>query len=409
MKEKLRIGFIGYGSRGRGLLKGTLMKQIYDQHGDIEVCAVCDAYEDRTRAAADAVEEKTGKRPFETQDYQELLKQDIDAVIIAAAWEAHIEIACAAMEVGIYVGTEVGGAYSIEDCWKLIRTYERTGTPCMLLENCCYGKRELMTLNMAQQGIFGEISHCSGGYCHDLRNEITGGEENRHYRLRNYIHRNCENYPTHALVPLGKLLRINDGNRLVSLVSMASCAQGLHAYCVQEKGPDHKLSNTEFKQGDVVSTIIKCANGQTITLSLDTSLPRTYSREYTVHGTKAAYFEQLDAFFFDSEHRGMESKKEILGNAGSYEDRYLHPLWKGYDASGGHGGMDYLVLRAFIESAKAGVEPPVDVYDTATYMSITALSEKSIAEGGMPQQIPDFTQGLWEHREPAPESKYALR
>ena len=197
MIEKLRIGFIGYGGRGRGLLR-TLMNKVRDVHGDIEVCAVCDAYEDRTHAAADVVEEKTGKRPFETQDYREIMKLDIDAIIIAAAWEAHIEIACAAMEAGIYVGMEVGGAYSIEDCWKLVRTYERTGTPCMLLENCCYGKKELMTLNMAQQGVFGEISHCTGGYCHDLRPEIADGEEKRHYRLRNYINRNCDNYPTQS-------------------------------------------------------------------------------------------------------------------------------------------------------------------------------------------------------------------
>jgi len=409
MKEILKIGFIGYGGRGRGLLKGTLMKQIYDRHGDIEIVGVCDVYEDRTHAAADIVEEKTGMRPFETQDYREILKLDIDAVIIAAAWEAHVEIACAAMEAGIYAGLEVGGAYSVEDCWKLIRTYQRTGTPCMLLENCCYGKRELMTLHMAQQGVFGRISHCTGGYCHDLRDEITGGEENRHYRLRNYMHRNCENYPTHALVPLGKVLGINDGNRIVSLISMASCAQGLHDYCLQEKGAEHKLSNVEFRQGDVVTTILKCANGQTVTLTLDTTLPRSYSREYTIHGTKAAYFEQLDGFFFDSEHRGIEDPKKIYGNAANYEEKYLHPLWQGYDASGGHGGMDYLVMRAFIESAKAGIEPPVDIYDTATYMCVTALSERSIAEGCTLQQFPDFTEGKWIHREPAPQNAYSLR
>ena len=124
MKDTLRIGFIGYGGRGRGLLKGTLMKRVYDQHGDIEVVGVCDAYEDRAQAAADIVEEKTGKRPFATQDYRQILALDIDAVIIAAAWEAHVEIACAAMEAGIYTGVEVGGAYSIEDCWKLVRTFQ---------------------------------------------------------------------------------------------------------------------------------------------------------------------------------------------------------------------------------------------------------------------------------------------
>ncbi len=409
MKNILRIGFIGYGARGRGLLKGNLMKKVYQKDGDFEIVGVCDGYEDRARDAADIVEQTTGKRPFATTDYKEILKLDIDAVIIAAAWEAHIDIACAAMEAGIYTGLEVGGAYSLEDCWRLVRTYERTGTPCMLLENCCYGKREMMTLNMARQGVFGEISHCSGGYCHDLRKEITEGIENRHYRLRNYTHRNCDNYPTHALVPLGKVLKINDGNRFVSLVSMASSAQGLHAYSVKERGPEHELSNIKFNQGDVVSTIIKCSGGQTITLTLDTTLPRAYSREYTVHGTKAAYFEQTDSFFFDEEHFGIEDPHKMYKNAEQYEEKYLHPLWQGYDASGGHGGMDYLLLRAFIESAKAEIEPPIDAYDAATYMAITALTEKSIAEGGAPQAIPDFTTGRWMYREPAPQNAYSLR
>jgi hypothetical protein len=134
------------------------------------------------------------------------------------------------MKAGKYVGVEVGGAYSVDDCWRLVRTYEETGVPCMLMENCCYGRQELLVLNMVKQGLFGDIVHCQGGYRHDLREEITNGRENRHYRLRNYMNRNCENYPTHELGPIAKILGINRGNRMVSLVSMSSQAKGLHEY-----------------------------------------------------------------------------------------------------------------------------------------------------------------------------------
>lgn len=405
MKDVLKIAVLGLGGRGTMLVRDELVNM-----KDAEVAVVCDLYEDRMQHVADIVADKTGKRPAMMADYREVLKTDVDAVIIATAWEPHVDIACAAMEAGKYVGLEVGGAYSVTDCWRLVHTYERTGTKLMFLENCCYGKRELMALHMVRQGLFGDVVHCSGGYCHDLREEVANGEENRHYRLRNYLHRNCENYPTHELVPIGKILNINDGNRFVSLTSTASCAKGLHTYCVENKGADHALSRAQFAQGDIVTTVIKCANGETVTITLDTTLPRSYSRGFTIRGTKAAYFEDTDSFFFDNEHHAYEfNGRGLWGNAAQYEEQHLHPIWQNYDGSGSHDGMDHLMLRAFIEVASQDIEPPIDVYDAATYMSITALSEQSIAEGSAPQAIPDFTGGKFCNRAPYPKTKYALR
>lgn len=405
MKEKLKIVQVGLGCRGDSMLRLILQTM-----PDIEITGVCDVYADRTEAAARLVEEKTGRRPATAGDYRALLGLGADAMLITSAWEQHVEIACAAMEAGLAVACEVGGAYTLEDCWRLVHTHERTGAACMLLENCCYGSRELMVKNMVEQGVFGEIVHCDGGYCHDLRHEIAYGAENRHYRLRNYLHRNCENYPTHALVPLGKILRINDGNRLVSLVSVGSGARGLHQYVLDHKGENDPLAQAEFRQSDVVTTILRCANGQTVRLTLDTTLPRTYSRQFTVRGTKAAYFEDTDSFFVDGTHNFAEFAPEKLwGNAKDYEPRYTHPIWRDYRAVGGHGGMDYLVLRAFFESVMLGIAPPIDVYDMATYLCISVLSEESIARGGATVAIPDFTNGKWMYREPYPEFRYALR
>lgn len=406
MENLLKLGLVGFGCRGMGLLEYTIMPLEGKQ---ITVVGVCDLYEDRTQKAADKVEEMCGRRPLTTQDYREILKMDIDAVVIMSSWESHIEIAVEAMKAGKIVASEVGGAYSIDDCWRLVRTSEETGMPCMLLENCCYGQREMMVLNMVRNGVFGDVVHCSGGYMHDLRQEVADGEENRHYRLRNYLNRNCENYPTHEFGPIAKVLNINNGNRMLSLTSTASRSAGLNTYIKDRKGEDNKYANARFAQGDVVTTVITCAGGETVTITLDTTLPRCYSRGFTVRGTKAAYFEDTDSFFIDHQHNEFEFEpKKLWGNAESFVEEHQHPLWKDYVPEGGHGGMDGLVFRAFVDAARRGTSMPIDVYDMAAYMCITALSEESIAKGGAPVAVPDFTNGKWTCREKMADGIFAL-
>ena len=395
MKDKLNIGISGLGGRGYGLMDGVILHM-----DDIEIVGVCDTYRDRAQNAADKVEQVKGNKPFITQDYKELIaSSEVEAVIVSSAWTGHIEIIIECMKAGKPVGTEVGGAYSIEECWQLIRAYEETGVPCMLLENCCYGREEMMAMNMVKQGIFGEIVHCSGGYQHDLREEIAFGNENRHYRLQNYIHRNCENYPTHELGPIAQILDINRGNRMVSLVSMASKAKGLNEYIKNKKSDDEALMHTEFAQGDVVTTMIKCARGETIVLTLDTTLPRAYSRGFRVQGTKGMFMEDNMSLFIDGEHNEYDFKwKEQWNNIEAYREKYEHPVWKKFmqdGVKGGHGGMDWLVLRAFFDCVEKNEEMPIDVYDIAAWMAISALSEQSIAMGGQVVAIPDFTNGKW--------------
>ncbi|MBR2349152.1 MAG: Gfo/Idh/MocA family oxidoreductase [Clostridia bacterium] len=397
MKNTIKAGIIGLGGRGIGLLKQLVKMK------DVEINAVCDLYEDRVKEGSDMVFKAKKVRPYETLDYTEILKmENVDTVFIFSSWESHIKAAIQAMEAGKAVGLEVGGAYCVEDCWALVDAYERTKTPIMMLENCCYGKYELMVLNMVRQGLFGDIVHCSGGYLHDLRDEITHGKENRHYRLNNYINRNCENYPTHELGPIAKVLNINRGNLMVSLTSTSSCAKGLKQYIADGKATNPELKDVEFKQGDIVTTVIKCINGETIVLTLDTTLPRAYSRGFTVRGTKAMYQEDNNMVFEDSKHHRLHFAGKVLwNNAKRYHHKYAHPIWRWYKKEGvrgGHGGMDYLVLRAFIEALKQGTHTPIDVYDTASWMVITPLSEQSIKEGSKPMAIPDFTRGKYLNR-----------
>ena len=392
--DKVRVGAIGLGCRGYYMLQNCLLDM-----DNLIITAVCDTYEDRTKSAVDAVVAHGYPEPFASTDWHEVLDPEkVDAILILSSWESHVPIAIEAMEKGIAVGMEVGGAYTIDQCWQLVHTYERTGTPFMFLENCCYGRMEMMVMNMIKQGLFGEIVHCEGGYCHDLRSEIAHGKENRHYRLRNYLHRNCENYPTHEIGPIAQVLNINRGNRFLSLVSVASKSQGMNEYAKNHDDVDPVLQTASFAQGDVVTTIIKCANGETVVLSLDTTLPRAYSRRFTVRGTQGMYMEDNNSIYFDSDFTEADhwcwSKQ--WNNAERYLEKYEHPVWEKYlkeGLRGGHGGMDGLVYDAFIEAVRNGTPCPIDVYDAAAWMAITPLSEISIAKGGAPVDFPDFTNG----------------
>ena len=407
MKQRIRLALIGLGHRGANMLRDVFLPMT---DMDVEICALCDRYEDRVQAAGDRVEEKTGGRPLCTTNYREAIAcPQVEAVVVMTSWEDHLPVAVAAMKAGKPTAMEVGGAYNVEDCWKLVDTYEETGTPLMLLENCCYGKTELMVLRMVQQGLFGEIVHCSGGYCHDLRGGIATCEKDRRYRQRNYLSRNTENYPTHELGPIAKVLNINNGNKMLTLSSVASKARGMQDYLQRAQDSDANLAGAVFNQGDVVTTTIRCANGETIVLTLDTTLPRYYDRCFTVRGTRGGYFGSNDSVFLDGkDNEDHECWEKHWGNSREYEETYLHPLWRGYEAKGGHGGMDWLVVRAFIESVKNGTHPPIDVYDAASWMCITALSEQSVAMGGMPVAVPDFTRGMYTCRRDLDDGPYML-
>ncbi len=400
MKE-IKFGLAGCGGRGRGLTRDILCKL-----EGVTVAAVCDPYLDKAETAAKEVLEKKGYEPKVYTDHKKMLDEaGLDAVLVATAWEYHAEVAIDAMERHIAVALEVGGAYNEEECKKLVETYEKTKTPVMLMENCCFNRDELLATNLARKGFFGNVVYCHGAYRHDLRHEISYGDINRHYRLRNYTSRNCENYPTHELGPIAKLLNINRGNRMVSLVSMASKSLGLHEY-VQDKKELEYLKDREFKQGDIVETLIKCENGELISLKLDTTLPYFYSREFTVRGTKGLYNQDNNMVLLDGKiGEYFETKngmKEYWNNAADYEE-YLPDFWRGITQEildAGHGGMDYFEFVAFVDALRNGEEMPIDVYDAAAWMSITYLSEKSIALGGAPVEIPDFTHGLYKTRKP---------
>lgn len=397
MIDAIKMGIIGLGKRGE-----MMMQQILRSFPDVEISALCDAYEDRVEKACAQVVEARNMKPKCCTDYREVLANDeVNVVMISAAWEAHVPLAVATMKAGKITALEVGGAYSIEDCWKLVRTYEETKTPFMFLENCCYGKNELLATSLVRNGVLGEVVYCHGAYRHDLREEIAYGLRDRHYRLRNYMVRNCDNYPTHELGPIAKLLNINRGNRMLTLNSVSSKARGLSAY-VKKKAELTELHDKNFAQGDVVETHITCADGTLISLKLDTTLPHKYSREFTVNGTKGMYCEDGNYVLEEGKYQHEAPMKEYFDSAENYKE-YLPKVWQEIDAEtikSGHGGVDFIELNEFFNAVRTGAEMPIDVYDAAAWMSITCLSEISIKNNGAPVEIPDFTGGQWVMREP---------
>ena len=379
--KKLKIGVIGLGQRGAayGMTDGSigLLGNILN-NSDVLVTALCDLHAERVEFAAEKVIKAGQGEPLKTTDFSEVLRSGVDAVIVSTSWASHVEVALAAMEQGIAVGIEVGGTHNLDDMRKLVQSYEKTKTPFIFLENCCYNKDELLATSLTRNGKLGEICYCHGAYCHDLRNEITEvALRQGHYRLEEYKNHNCENYPTHELGPIVKLLGITRGNKFTYLTAMASKARGLNEY-IDSHQEVSVLKGTEFKQGDVVTTAIKCENGELITLKLDTTLPRLYDREITVSGTKGYYSQTLKAVILDGDKFDHEKNviQDALNSQNDYEE-YLPEDWKTIteeQLKSGHGGMDYIMLKHFFRAVKNKDEMPIDVYEACAMMCVTALS-----------------------------------
>ena len=418
MKEKIKIGYVGLGRRGASMLKHALVKM-----NDVEITVLCDLIEDRLNEGAKIVTDEGRPTPVLTKNYDDVLNNpELDAIMLFTGWDNRVSLAKQSMLAGKYTAIEVGCAANIEECFELVDIYEKTGVPLMMLENACYGKLELMATNMARMGKFGEIVHAAGGYCHYL-NDVElfkemieeGKDEVTHYRLAHYINGNRENYPTHELGPISKCLGINRGNRMMTLSSFATKSRGLKQFAADKLGADSKYAKIDYKQGDIVNTIITCANGETILLTLDTTIPRPfYSRQFTIRGTKGMCYEDGKVVFTD------DMPEDTRNNEDEMFEKYGHPLNKEVakfetdytrlaDSFGIHsGGVDWMIFRAFIESVKAGTQTPIDVYDSAAWLAIGVLSAESISKGGAPVEVPDFTRGKWQNREPLVRQKYCL-
>ena len=410
--KKVKLGIIGTGLRGQDHLELILKRD------DTDVIAICDVNEEMLAAAKKLclMAGKPMPKIFTGSNYayEDLIKlPEIEAIIIATPWEWHTPMCIAGLEAGKFVGTEVVLGITMQDHWDVVKAAEHYKGHLMMLENVCYRRDVMAILNMVRQGIFGEMIHLQGGYQHDLRgvklndgktpydSGVEFGEKGyseAKWRTRHSVMRNGELYPTHGVGPIANYININRGNRFLNLCSFATKARGLHEYIVKKGGASHPNAKVEFKLGDVVTTNISTANGETILLQHDTSLPRPYSLGFRVQGTQGLWMDVNNSLYIEG-----TSKPHQWTDAKAFLDQYDHPLWKKYGThaeGAGHGGMDFFVINAFIESVKRKVEPPMDVYDAATWSAITPLSEQSIQLGNQTVEFPDFTNGKWMQRKP---------
>ncbi len=412
-KDKLKVGLIGVGLRGTNHLNNVLSRE------DVLVTAICDIDPKRISIALDRIDKAGEPKPKvfgeNDYDYKNLLDlKDVDAVIIATPWLWHTRMAKDSMLAGKYTGLEVSAANTMEECWDLVNTHEQTGSHLMILENVNYRRDVLAVLNMVKQNVFGELVHFRCGYQHDLRfvklndgktaygKGVEFGEKGiseSAWRTQHSLLRNADVYPTHGVGPIAVMSDVNRGNRFLSLTANASKGVGLHDYIVKNGGENHPNAKLKFKQGDVITSTIETANGETIIVTHDCNLPRPYSLGFRVQGSNGLWEKDGDRIYIE----GKSKKPHRWDDSKEWLEKYDHPLWKKYGEKAmgsGHGGMDFFVINAFVESAKQNIAPPMDAYDAAAWSAITPLSELSIENNGEPQDFPDFTRGNWIKRKP---------
>ncbi len=390
--ETVRIGFVGVGGQGTAHVENLLR---------IEGCvikAVDDIVPEKVTRIQDLVEHAGFPRPTgysrSPTDFVRMCEQEeLDLVFHATPWEWHVPICLAAMRNGKHTATEVPAAYTVDDCRALVEHAEKYGKHCVMMENCNYGRMEMMVFNMVRQGVFGEILHAEGGYMHDLRSIKFSSEGEGLWRRAHAMKRNGNLYPTHGLGPVANCMDINRGDRFASLVSMSTPSRGLQQYAREHFAEGSTQRQEQYVLGDVNVSLIKTASGRTICVSHDTNLPRPYSRVHIVQGTRGLFQGYPDRVYIEG-----RSKSDEWDPAESYRAEFDHPLWKQIEEKSrgaGHGGMDYLEDYRLIKCLREGVPTDMNVYDAVALSVVTPLSEWSVANGGRPAEFPDFTRGRW--------------
>ena len=402
----VRAAFIGIGQRGYGAIERFIILD------NVEVKAICDLEQpniDRTQAmlkrnGRPAADVYTGE-----EDWKKVCERnDIDIVYINTHWDLHAPICIYAMEQGKHAVTEIPLALTMEECWDVINTAERTRRHCIMMENVCYGDFQLNTLNMAQQGLFGEIVHVEAAYIHDLREDYMfldrtfdrNGNPRGYWnfwRLRHNTERNGCLYPMHGLGPVAQVLDINRGDKMDMLVAMGSDQFNLTAYAKKKFGENSPQAKQEYKKGDMTNLLIKTAKGKTILIQHDVVSPRPRSSApYKISGTLGFAQTGPTMLAFEPDAHNSLSREDIQALLNKYQHPILKEVGEQAERVGGHGGIDFVNVYRLVYCLQRGLPLDIDVYDGVSWSSTIPLSEFSIANGCIPVKIPDFTRGSWQ-------------
>ena len=407
--KNVRVGVVGTGGRGTYLLSNLVKLE------GVKVPALCDIDVAHLGRAQAVVQEAGQPKPEgysqgET-DWKRLCdRPDLDLVIVATPWKWHAPVCVAAMKAGKHAATEVPAAQTVEECWELVETSEKTKRHCAILENDCYSRESLMTLNMLRAGLLGEPLYAEAGYMHDIRavkfNTVPNGEP---WRIEQSRTRNGNLYPTHPLGPVAWWLDINRGDSLSYLVSTSSTARSLKEFAVKTFGAQDPRAQSDYKLGDINVTMIHTEMGRTITLYHNTNSPRPKEASVRLQCSKGVYNYMMDKIFIDGRSSAASTRGEGWRATHEWEDpaeykkQYGHKIWSAQEANtrnGAHGGVDYLELYRLVKNLQEGNPLDIDVYDAAAWSVIVPLSEASVASRSKPMDIPDFTRGKWKTRVP---------
>lgn len=397
---EVRIGFIGVGSRGMAHVREFLKLD------RATLKAVCDIVPERVERAQAAVVKADRPAPEGYSrgeyDYRRLCaREDLDLVVISTPWEWHAPMCVDAMRSGKHAAVEVPAAITLEECWQLVETAEKTGRQCIQMENCNYDRVELMAHVMVRRGLLGELVHAECGYLHDLRDSLLRLRDGkRSWRLEHAIRRNADLYPTHGLGPVAQTMNINRGNLFDHMVSLASKSASLRQFALERFGPDSPQAQWKFALGDVVSTLIRTRAGETILVTHDITTPRPYSRRYLIQGSRGILQKYPTPLVYIDRRSPHDEWEDLLER---YAPEWEHPLWRALAErarSAGHGGMDFIMNYRIVESLLGGPPMEMDVYDAAALSAVIELSERSIAGRGKTVDFPDFTRGKWKERPP---------
>lgn len=391
----VRVGVVGTGNRGSSLITTLL------QLPNVAIPAICDIDTGKAGAACETIAKKTGAAPQAytdgEQDYEHLCaRDDLDAVVIATPWQWHTKMAVAAMKAGKYAGVEVPAAITIDECWELVHTSQRTGVPCMMLENVCYFRNVLTVLRMVGEGVLGDILHAEAGYQHDCKALLFDAEGRLTWRGEHVAEKNGNLYPTHGLGPVAQWMGIHHGDRFTQLCSMSTASKSLPAYIAERLGADHPLAKREYALGDVNTTLLKTAHGRTVTLYFDIQTHRPYDLILRIQGTKGIYQATHDKACV----QGI-TPDDQWEPFDPYLERFAHPLWNELESeaqkNGGHGGADYITLFEFVKAVRNKTQTPQDVYDAATWSAVFPLSIASVKKDSKWVGFPDFTKARVSH------------
>ena len=395
--DTVRVGFVGVGHQGSAHVRNFL------RIPGVEIAAVCDPVSEKVERVSAWVVEDGRPRPAAyargPEDYRRMCaEEDLDLVFTATPWETHAPVCLQAMEHGKHAATEVPMAPGLDELWALVETAERTRRHCVMMENCCYDRTEMMILNMVRSGVFGELLHAECGYLHDLRElKLTDFYENN-WRVAHSIARNGDLYPTHGLGPVAQWMDVNRGNRFDHLVSVATKSRGLNLWAAEHDGPGSPAATRRYALGDVVNTLIRTERGETIQVVHDTNSPRPYSRKILLQGTGGLVRKYPD----QRVHVEGTSEPHTWEDLDAWQARWDHPVWRALEErsrGAGHGGMDYIEDYRLIQCLREGLPMDMDVYDGAAWSAVSGLSERSIAERRV-VDVPDFTRGAWRNRPP---------